>query len=167
MVADPRRVGPAAEELLRGFAQGKGCDWSECTKTRQEYHTQFPQDSSLAPPAQVSGEGTWLLNSAGIFSPALRNAVSSPQPRLCVFLSSWLCPHQSLHEAGCKRGADCPSKHRAVQSLAPQDHLGTIICSIRYRVLILKPPNSYTSRRQQPKKEPGKSWKWNTLQPGN
>lgn len=58
-------------------------------------------------PAQVSGAGTWLLDSAGIFSPTLRNAAASSQPRLCVFSSR--LRHKSLRGAGCERGARAPA----------------------------------------------------------
>lgn len=60
--------------MPRGFARGRGCGWSGQTENREDL------GDGMVLPAQVFGEATWLLNSAGFFSPPLRNAVFSSLP---------------------------------------------------------------------------------------
>lgn len=57
----------------------------------------FSLGDGMVLPALVSGEATWLLNTAGIFSPAVRNAVFFCSAQIKVLIHKRNTKH-NLHE---------------------------------------------------------------------
>lgn len=78
-------------------------------KPGRKNHTQFPQiwDGSSCTSVlkrDMTPKLYWNFHSSSV-----KNSVSHSQPRFCVLLSSWLCHHKSLHEAGRECRACAPA----------------------------------------------------------